>query len=48
MGFSNMVDSGGSQKEVSRPYFSRAIMIDFQGATRPQKPILAAVAEVAA
>jgi len=27
-----MVDSGESQKEVIRPDFNRAIMIDFQGA----------------
>jgi hypothetical protein len=28
-----MLDSGESQKEVIRPDFNRAIMIDFQGAT---------------
>ena len=27
-----MLDSGASQKEVIRPDFNRAIMIDFQGA----------------
>jgi len=28
-----MIDSGESRKEVIRPDFNRAIMIDFQGAT---------------
>jgi hypothetical protein len=28
-----VLDSGESQKEVIRPDFNRAIMIDFQGAT---------------
>ena len=28
-----MLNSGESQKEVIRPDFNRAIMIDFQGAT---------------
>jgi hypothetical protein len=33
-----MLDSGESQKEVIRPDFNRAIMIDFQGATIPPTP----------
>jgi hypothetical protein len=28
-----MLDSGESRKEVTRPDFNRAILIDFQGAT---------------
>ena len=32
MGVSKVLDSGESRKEVIRPDFNRAIMIDFQGA----------------